>query len=111
MAQRPGRRRAGAGLGKLALAVIAVAIAAGGLQCIGALLSTTAADADAIRADLLDPHLRKIRDHVGLEVFGGIMHLVKQLLLAGSRRHRASLTLDLSDDKRAILADFTDAKS
>ena len=63
------------------------------------------------RRDLLDLYLREIRDHVGLDISRGIVHLVEQLLLAGLRRHRAAGTRDLGDDEAAVLADFADGKA
>ena len=67
--------------------------------------------AHAVFGDLLDLHLREIGDHVRLNVPGGIVHLIEQLLLAGLRRHRAAGAFDLGDHEAAVLADFADGKA
>src|SRR6202043_3461766 len=99
------------GIGNLALADVAIDVADRNLQRAGAFGAASAADAYAIGSDLLDPHLRKIRDHVGLDISRGIVHLVEQLLLAGLRRHRAARACDLGDEKTAIFPDFADGKA
>src|SRR5450759_1728022 len=109
--QPPPRQCAGAGIGNLALADIAVDVANRDLQRAGTFCSPSAADPHAVRRDLLDLHLRKIRDHVGLDILRGIVHLVEQLLLAGLRRHRAAGAFDLGDDQAAVFADFADRKA
>src|ERR1700679_1286778 len=70
-----------------------------------------AADPYPVLVDLLDRHLREIRGHIRLEISGGIMHLVEQLLLAGLRGDGAAGAFDLGDDEAAILADFADRKA
>ena len=109
--QSSARERAGAGIGDLPLADIAVDIADRDFQRIGAFRTAPAADAHAIGCDFLDPHLREIRNHVGLEISGGIVHLVEQLLLAGLRRHRAAGAFDLGDDETAVFTDLADGKA
>src|ERR1700759_3673835 len=76
------REGPGTGVGNLALADIAVDIADRDLQRAGAFGSAPATDTHAISSDLLDPDLRKIRDHVGLDILPGIVDLIEQLLLA-----------------------------
>jgi hypothetical protein len=66
---------------------------------------------NAIGSDLLDCHLREICDHIRLEIFRGVVHLVQQLLLAGLRRHRTAGASDLGDDETAVLADSPDRKA
>ena len=88
--QLSARQRAGTGIGNLSLADKTVEIADRDFQRAGSLAAAAAADVHAIRPDLLDSDLRKIRDHVGLEILRRIVHLVEQLLLAGLRRHRTA---------------------
>src|ERR1700722_7409204 len=101
----------GTGVGNLALTDIAVDIADRDLQRVGAPGPAPATDALAVSGYLLDPDLRKIRDHVGLDILAGIVHFIEQLFLAGLRRHRAAGARDLGDHEAAILADFTDGKT
>src|SRR5262249_30905651 len=72
------RQRARASVGDLPFADETVDIADRDLQRAGAPGAPTTRDAHAIRRDLLDRYLRKIRDHVRLEIAGGIVHFVEQ---------------------------------
>src|SRR5258708_19523259 len=97
-------------MGNLALADLAVDIADRNLQRTGSLGSASAADAYAIPRDFLNPYLRKIRRYVGLEISGGIVHLVEQLLLASLRRHPPAPPPHLADDNPPILPAFPHPK-
>src|SRR3954471_24432827 len=60
------RQRAGAGIGDLALADVAVDITGRDLQRVGSLRAAPTADTNPVGSDLLDLYLREIRDHVRL---------------------------------------------
>ena len=63
------------------------------------------ADQHAVRCHFLDSDVRKICNGVGLNIICRIMNLVKQLLLAGCFRNRASRACNLRYDRIAVLVD------
>src|SRR5436853_238685 len=84
--QPPGRQRARAGIGYLPLSDVTVDVTHRNLQRARPSGTTPTTDADTVGRYLLDLHLRKIRNDIGLDILRGVVHLVEQLLLAGPRR-------------------------